>query len=115
MRELERFQQKVFTDDLEPGRLTHGAVLVQRFVDNVPAADLTLVAANYRPDVLLHPVEQSFASERVALFVLKDPARRLAMPNQTVADDEHLVLFSEGDVAIGGAEFVAVHPWVNGS
>ena len=84
------------------------AVLVQRFVDDVPTANPSLVPSHYGVDVVAHALQQGFAGERLALVVLENPARRLAMPDQAVADDEHPVLLAERDVTIGRREVEAV-------
>ena len=65
--------------------------------------------------MIVHAVEQNFAGYRLAAVVLKDPSRRLAMPHQAMAHDEHPVLLAEGNVAVGGTEIVAVRQRVHGS
>ena len=101
---LEGFGDVVLADDVQPGRFPQGAVLIDRFVDDVPAGDAALVAADDGPDVILHAGEQGFAGEGLARFVFKDPLRGLAVPDERVADHLHLILLAEGDELVGGLE-----------
>ena len=58
-------------------------------------------------DVFLHALKQCIAGEWRALFVLEDPLRNLAVPDQVMAHDEHLVLLAEGHVPVGRIEVIA--------
>src|SRR6185295_15639144 len=56
-----------------------------------------------------------FAIQLVPFFILKHPTRCLAMPNERMPDNEHAILFAEGDVAIRRVEIVSVWSWVDQS
>ena len=115
VRILEGLLDVVGADDLVPERLTQRAVFVEGFVDHVPALDLALVAADDGEDMVLHAGEQGVAGEQIALVVVKHPGRNLAVPNQVVAHDEHVVLLAEGDVLVGETEVVLVGLGMNDS
>ena len=100
----------VLADNVQPLRFAQRAVLIESFVDHVPAADFAFIARDHGGDVFLHARQQCVAGERRAFVVLEDPAGHLAVPYQVVAHDEHLVLLAEGHVLVGGSEIVAVHP-----
>ena len=104
MRKLKRLFNVVGADDLVPKRLAQGAIIVERFVDDVPAVDFSLVTADDRVDVVLHPRQQSIAVEEIALVVVKNPGRNLAVPDEIVSHDEHVVLLTKGDVLVRQVE-----------
>ena len=110
---LEGFYQIVLADNVQPLRFAQRAVLIESFVDNVPAADFAFVARDHGGDVFLHALKECVAGEWRAFFVLEDPAGHLAVPYQVVAHDEHLVLLPEGHVLVGGSEIIAVHTRMN--
>ena len=102
--ELERVQQVVGPDGLEPRRVAkilrggrrRVAAVVDRLVDNVPALDLALVAADQRVDMVAHPAERD-----VARCVLEKPRIGLRVPHQRVADRRDGILLTEADERIG--------------
>ena len=71
VRILESLLNKVVADNLVPLRLAHGAVFVQRFIDNVPSVDPPFVPSNHRTDVIMHAFEQSIAGEWLAVSIPK--------------------------------------------
>ena len=108
MRELECLGHVVVADADLPQRLAHGSVLVDRFVDDVPAVDLAFVASDDRADVIAHAREQRVAIGGLAVRTLKDPGARLRMPDEIVPDHLHVTVEAELDIAIGRVEGVAV-------
>jgi hypothetical protein len=113
VRVLEGFGNVVGADDLVPERRSQGAVFVEGFVDDVPTLDAALITANDGMDVVAHAGEQRVPGEEVSLVVMEDPGRGLAVPNEIVTDDEHVVLLAEGDVLVGEVEVVLVRLRVN--
>src|SRR4051812_45602845 len=107
MGELEGFCQVILSDNAEPRRLAHGPVLVERLVHNVPSEYPALIASDHCMDVVSHALEQRFAGQRLTSVVFEHPTRSLAMPHEAMPDDRHLVLFTEGDVAVRRLEIVA--------
>ena len=77
IRELERLGDVVVADAPAPRRITQRAVVVQRLVDDVPAADSSLVAADHRRNVRLHALEHGRAIGEAAAGAGPDPRRRL--------------------------------------
>ena len=62
----------VVADDFEPLRLAASCRRgIDRFVDDVPAVDPALVAADHGVDVLSHPRQQRLAVERLAVVILR--------------------------------------------
>jgi hypothetical protein len=108
VRELERLGDVVVADADLPRRLAHRAVLIDGFVDDVPAANLAFVATDDRADVIAHPGEQRVAIRRLAVRALEDPCSRLGMPDEIVPDDLHVALDAELHVTVGRLERVAV-------
>ena len=113
MRVLEGLGDIVFSDDLQPLRWSQRSIFVQGLVDHIPTIDPPLVAAHNGKDMLAHPLEQRLAGERLALVVLKNPSRSLGVPNQAVADDEHMILFAELDILVGQLEGIDAGPGMN--
>ena len=108
VRVLEGFGDVVGADDFVPEGLAQGAVFVEGFVDDVPGLDAAFVAADDGVDVVAHAGEKGVAGEEIAFVVVEDPGGDLAMPDQIMADDEHVVLLAEGDVLVGDGEVVFV-------
>ena len=59
-------------------------------------------------DVFPHAGEQRVTVEEIAFVVAEDPCRDLIMPDQVVADNEHVILLAEGDVLVGNGEVISV-------
>src|SRR6185369_2562102 len=101
--------------DFEPGCLAHGSVFVKRLVDDVPALDATFVTPDYRVNVITQAAKQGFTIDGFALSVFENPAGRLFMPNEGVADDEHVILLAKRNVTVRAKEVIFVRLWVNRS
>ena len=110
---LEGFGDVVVADNFVPEGLAQGAIFVEGFVDDIPALDATFVAADDGADVVAHTGQERVAVEEIAFIVVKDPGGNLAVPDQIVADDEHVVLFAEGDVLVGNGEVVLIRLRMN--
>jgi hypothetical protein len=108
VREFEGPGHVVVADADLPRRLAHRPVLVDRFVDNVPAVDSALVASDNSADVIAHAREQRIAIGGFAVSALKHPRAGLRMPDEIVPDHLHVPVEAELDVAIGRVEGVAV-------
>ena len=52
--------------------------------------------------------KQGIAAQKIAFVVVKHPLRNLAVPNQVMPVDEHVVLEAEGNVLIGKIKVVLV-------
>ena len=112
-RELERLGDVVVADADLPRRLAQRPVLVDRFVDDIPAVDLAFVAPDDGANVIAHAREQRVAIGGLAVRALEDPGSRLGMPDERVPDDLHAAVDTELDVAIRRFERVAVGGRVN--
>ena len=61
------------------------------------------------PDALTHPLQKLFAIKELALLVLEDPFRGLAVPEEHMPMYIHIVLLSELNPGIGIG--VVVNTW----
>ena len=113
MRKLKRLDHVVRSDDLHPWRLTERSILVQSFVHNIPGIYLSLVSTHNGLNVVVQTLQQGLARKRITLVILEDPVRRLRVPAQSVADDEHVMLQAEVDILIRLREVVGVRPGMN--
>ena len=113
MGKLISLDQVILANDFQPARLAQGPVVIHRFIDNIPAFDLSLVAPDDGENVFAHALQESVAVHGIALVILENPAWRLIVPDQIVADDEHVVLPSKLDVTVGWPEIVMVCSRVN--
>ncbi len=111
--ELKRLGNVIIADDAQPLRLAQGAVFVQSLVDHVPDLDAALIAADDSVNVIPHPFQQRVARERFAAGVAENPPGRLAVPDQRVADDRHVVGFAERNIPIAGVEIKRVRARVD--
>ena len=100
MRELEGLYQIILANNTQPGRFTQGTVFINHLIYHVPAFDAATVTAHNGGYMFVHAGQQHCAREGLAVFTCKDPGRRLAVPDQRVADDEHLVGFPKSHVAV---------------
>ena len=108
VRELERLGHVVVADADLPRRFPQRPVLVDRFVDDVPAVDLAFVAPDDRPDVIAHAREQRVAIGGLAVRTLEHPGAGLRMPDEIVPDHLHVAIETELHVPIRRVERVAV-------
>ena len=86
--------------------MSHRAILIYRFVDDVPAFDSSLVTADNRRNVIAQSSQKRLAIQRLSFFIFKHPTWRLVVPDQRVPDDEHVVLFAKLNKAIRTGEVV---------
>ncbi len=87
---------------------TVAAVLIDDFVDHIPGVHPTGIATCHHFDVAAHAFGLGLGGVRFSVAVLEEPLRRLVVPHQGVADDEHVVLFAEGHERIRRGK--VVHP-----
>ena len=101
-------------NDFFPLRLAQRAVVIECFVHHVPAADFALVPADDGGNVVVHPLQKRVALDRASLVILENPFRRLIVPDQIVADDEHVISQTKLDVTIRRPKIVAVRFGMDG-
>jgi hypothetical protein len=106
--ELERLGDVVVADAVAPRRLAQRAVLVDRLVDDVPTVDLAFVASDDCVDVVAHARHERLAIGGRAVRSLKDPRRRLLMPDERMSDHLHLAIEAELHVAVLCLEGVSI-------
>ncbi len=88
--------------------MAQGAVFVQRLIDHVPAADAALITPHHGLYVIVHALEQTLAIQGRTFVILEDPLRNLAVPNQRVSHDEHVVLLAECYIAVRRVEGIDI-------
>ena len=108
--ERQAHQGVAVADSFDPAGRTVAAVLADDFVDHIPGLHAPGVAAGHRGDVILQLGDRLFARQRLAICSLKEPVRRLVVPDQGVTDHEHAVRLTEGDEGIGGRKVELAGP-----
>ena len=93
-------------DAFHPGRGAIRAVVADHLVDDVPRVDASLVVAGHRLDVTAQPLYLLYGTVGLSEGVGEEPGRRLVVPDERVADDEHLLPLAERDERVAGAEVV---------
>ncbi len=106
LREGERIAHHgvAIADALHPVGGAVAAVLVDDLVDHVPGLHLAHVAAGHARDVRAHAFQLGLRRIRFAVCIDKEPLRRLVMPDQRMANDEHATPLPVGDKGIGRGE-----------
>jgi hypothetical protein len=64
-------------------------------------------------NVVVHALQQGFAVYKVSFVIAEDPRRNLVMPHQAMAYDEHVVLFTVGNILVGQCEIVGIRLKMN--
>ncbi|MNG02938.1 hypothetical protein D3C84_859910 [compost metagenome] len=110
MRIFERFLNILFACDLIPQAVTHAVRLrlVDHFVRYVPGIDLAFVAANDRIDMILQAGVQHFFRYKVVVRVTENPIRRLAVPDERMTANLHVMVLRELDNRIRSIEMELV-------
>src|SRR5690625_2787441 len=106
MCKFESAGQIILPDDLVPKSLPQRAVIQKSLVDHIPAMDPPSVPANYRVDMLFHPLQKGLPCQPIPLFVIKHPVRGLTVPDQGMPYDKHSVLFGQINHRIGRFEVI---------
>ena len=97
LRQLERNWDIRLADGVVPYALAVGSILIQRLIDYIPSGAVTLPPASNSLDVVLHNLDESGVGE----ITVRNPERKLRVPNKGVAVDLELVLARKCDMAIG--------------
>jgi hypothetical protein len=100
----ERLLDVIVADDRPPRRPPQRAVILERFVDDVPSQDAAPIAAYHRGDVMPHPFQQELSRSGFAVSILEHHGRRLLVPYQRMADDRQPVPRPHLDEAVRLAE-----------
>src|SRR3954467_3957693 len=108
MRKFKSFNEIIFTNDFQPKGLPQRAILVQRFIDDVPSANAPLVMAHNGMDMVAHALQKNIPTREFAIFVVEHPLRRLVMPNKGMPHDEHAVGLAERHIAVSGCKIVCL-------
>ena len=82
------------------------AIVVERFIDNIPVPDLALVVAHFSSDMVAHRCQESGARGDAA-----DPTCELAMPDKGMTTDLHIVSLGVGDNRITRSEVESTLSW----
>src|SRR5690606_9103330 len=104
--ECEADELVAVTDRGHPLRRAILAVFADDLVDDVPGVDTALVTPGDHLDVMAHALDLCFARVGLTVLVEKEPLGGLVVPDEGVADDEHVVFFAELDKRVGGPEVV---------
>ncbi len=99
-----------FADDPQPLTASQRAVFVESFIYHVPPLDAAFVAADNGRDVVFHASQEGITRQGISRIVAKNPRWNLAVPNEAMADDDHLVLLTKGHVSVGRLPVVLVEP-----
>ena len=87
----------LFSQNLIKFTLTISSVVFNRLIYHIPSLNTTFIPFHDSSDMLFHPLFQNIRRDIPPFLINTKPRSQLRMPNQTMTDNKHPVLFTETD------------------